>query len=517
MQYPTIYQITYTLVMQTVPVYHTEQIRQIENHFFALEPKPQLMELAGKTIANITVKVAPEQAQSILVIAGPGNNGGDAYVAARHLKSANFHVSLVEPIKPLQSSSEKEDAVKKWKAIGGVTKSTTKYEKSFDIVIDGLFGIGLNRTLPTEISKYIQSINEQESTVISIDIPSGLNANTGAVMGSCVRADHTVTFLGYKVGLHTGQGPDCSGIIHFSDLNMGNHPPVDNHGYLIGNDVLRNVLVPRDKSSHKGTHGQLAVIGGSKGMIGAALLTGRAGLRLGAGRVFIGLLDSDSRTPAADWGQPELMFRDATELVALEKITCFAIGPGLGTNNSAYKVLGQVIAKPAPIILDADALNIVAQQPTLTEQIEKRINPTIMTPHPGEASRLLGISIAEIQANRIQIALDLASKFNAEVVLKGVGSVCAFQDGNWFVNTSGNPGMASAGMGDALTGIIGAFVSQGAYTHTAMLAGVHLHGLAADQLLHDDCGPIGMTASETIDSSRIVFNRFQNKNITSFI
>ena len=503
--------------MQTAPVYHTEQIRQIEDHFFALEPKPLLMELAGKTIADITIKVAPEQTQSILVIAGPGNNGGDAYVAARHLKSANFHVSIVEPIKPHQSSPEKEDAIKRWKRIGGVTRSTMKSEKSFDIVIDGLFGIGLNRTLPTEISEYIQSINKQESTVISIDIPSGLNANTGAVMGSCVKADHTVTFLGYKVGLHTGQGPDCSGIVHFSDLNMGNHPPIDNHGYLIGNDVLRNVLVPRDRSSHKGTNGQLAVIGGSKGMIGAALLTGRAGLKLGAGRVFIGLLDSDSNVPAADWGQPELMLRDAMELVALEKITCFAIGPGLGTNDTAIKALEQVITNPAPIILDADALNIVAQEPTLAEQIKKRTNPTIMTPHPGEASRLLGISTTQIQANRIQIALDLASKFNAEVVLKGVGSVCAFPDGNWSINTTGNPGMASAGMGDVLTGIIGAFVSQGAYTHAAILAGVHLHGLAADQLSHDDCGPIGMTASETIDRSRIVFNRFQNENVTSFI
>ncbi len=138
-----------------------------------------------------------------------------------------------------------------------------------------------------------------------------------------------------------------------------------------------------------------------------------------------------------------------------------------------------------------------------------------MTPHPGEASRLLGISIGEIQANRIQTALDLASKFNAQVVIKGVGSVCASPDGKWFINTTGNPGMASAGMGDVLTGIIGAFLSQGADAHAAMLAGVHLHGLSADKLLHDNCGPIGMTASETIESSRIVFNRARNENITS--
>lgn len=206
-------------------------------------------------------------------------------------------------------------------------------------------------------------------------------------------------------------------------------------------------------------------------MVGAALLSGRAALKLGAGRVFIGFLETNSDKPTIDWGQPELMLWDAMSLVSMGNITCIAIGPGLGNSDEAYKVLEEALVQPVPILLDADALNIIAEQPTLLGQIDKRNIPTIMTPHPGEASRLLGCSIEEIQTNRVQAALDISIKFNAEVVLKGVGSVCAFPEGNWFINTTGNPGMASAGMGDVLTGIIAALVTQGAYTRSSSLRG----------------------------------------------
>jgi hydroxyethylthiazole kinase-like uncharacterized protein yjeF len=503
--------------MNTTPVYYTEHIRQIEEYLLSLKPQPQLMELAGKTIADLTASVATDQTRSILVIAGPGNNGGDAYVAARHLKEGNFNVTVMEPIKPTSVSPEKENAIRKWVEIGGTTQNTISDEQPYDVVIDGLFGIGLTRTVSGLISKLIERVNEQGSKVISIDIPSGLSACTGDIMGSCIKADHTVTFLGYKVGLHTGQGPDYSGTVHFSDLTMSHHPRIENHGYLIGEDVVKDVLAPREKSSHKGTHGQLAIIGGSKGMVGAALLCGRAAIKLGAGRVFIGFLEANSDTPSIDWGQPELMLRDAKNLVSMGTMTCFVVGPGLGTSENAYNVLEQVLAQPVPILLDADALTIIAEQPALLGQIDNRSNPTIMTPHPGEASRLLGCSIEDIQTNRVQAALDISGKFNAEVILKGVGSICAFPEGNWFINTTGNPGMASAGMGDVLAGIIAAFVAQGAYTHAAILAGVHLHGLAADELVHNGSGPIGMTASETIESSRSVFNELQNKEHISLV
>ena len=179
--------------------YHTEHIRQIEEYLLSLEPQPQLMELAGKTIADITVKVATDQTRSILVIAGPGNNGGDAYVAARHLKESNFNVTVVEPIKQDSGSPEKKNAIIKWKEIGGTTENIINDDQSYDVVIDGLFGIGLKRAISGAISKLIQRINNQRSKVISIDIPSGLNASTGDIMGSCIKADHTVTFLGLSL------------------------------------------------------------------------------------------------------------------------------------------------------------------------------------------------------------------------------------------------------------------------------------------------------------------------------
>ena len=512
---PTINQIAYTEPMHKVPVYQTEQIRQIEEYLFSLNPKPNLMESAGKTVADLAIQVAPTHARSALVIVGPGNNGGDGYVTARHLKHANFRVSVLAPLNKNQSSPDAVSALEKWESAGGTIQSTLSNEDSYDLIIDGLFGIGLKRNLSSELEELVKHINRLPATIISIDIPSGLSADTGNVMGCCIRAHHTVTFLGYKVGLHTGLGPDYSGTIHFSDLNMGPVPPPDNHGYLIGNEVLNNVLTPRAKSSHKGTHGQLVIIGGSEGLVGAAVLSGRAAIKLGAGRVLMGFVDAAS--PSIDWMQPEIMMRKASEVIQLDSTTCIAIGPGLCVSNIAYDILTKILALPIPIVLDADALNLIAQHPALVTLTNNRDNSTVLTPHPGEAARLLDCSVREIQANRVQAALTLASKFNAEVVLKGVGSVCAFPDGNWFINTTGNPGMASAGMGDVLTGIIGAFVAQGAYSHTALLAAVHLQGLAADQLSNDGCGPIGMTASETIDAARIIFNKQRNANVTPLV
>ncbi|MEJ6649847.1 MAG: NAD(P)H-hydrate dehydratase [Burkholderiales bacterium] len=504
-EYPAINQIAYTKMMHMVPVYQTEQIRQIEEHIFSLDPKPDLMELAGKTVAELAIQVTPNHARTVLVIVGPGNNGGDGYVTARHLKNANFHVSILAPLDTRQNSPEAISALNKWKLTGGTIQDEINNRDSFDIVIDGLFGIGLTRNLTGKLEELISYINGLQATIISIDIPSGLNPDTGNIMGCCIKAHHTVTFLGYKVGLHTGLGPDYSGTIHFSDLNMGRIISPDNRGYLIGNDVLDNVLTPRAKSSHKGTHGQLVIIGGSAGLVGAAILSGRAAIKLGAGRVLIGFVGT--ALPAIDWMQPELMMRNASDVIQLDNTTCIAIGPGLGIDNIAYDMLSKVLHLPVPIVLDADALNLIAKHPALAALVNSRCDPTVLTPHPGEASRLLNCSIMEIQADRLQVALALASKFNAEVVLKGVGSVCAFPDGNWFINTTGNAGMASAGMGDVLTGIIGALIAQGAYSHTALLAAVHLHGLAADQLLGDRCGPIGMTASETIDAARIILNK----------
>jgi len=239
-------------------------------------------------------------------------------------------------------------------------------------------------------------------------------------------------------------------------------------------------------------------------MVGAALLAGRAALKLGAGRVLVGLLGEG---PPVDLVQPDLMLRSVEELLEREGVGAAVIGPGLGQTDAALHALSKALKSDAPIVVDADALNIVATSKALKTTLRQRAQATLLTPHPAEAGRLLGLDTATVQEDRIASARDLASEYNAAVVLKGCGSICAFPEGTWCVNTSGNPAMASAGMGDVLSGILGALLAQGAAAHAALLAGVHAHGLAADELVSNGIGPVGLTASETIDATRSVWNR----------
>ena len=314
----------------------------------------------------------------------------------------------------------------------------------------------------------------------------------------------TVTFLGLKAGLHTLDGPDHAGEIHLEALDIENPPLPDGHGYLIGDEVVAATLAPRPLNSHKGRFGDVVIIGGASGMVGAALLAGRAALKLGAGRVLVGMLGEG---PAVDFAQPDLMLRSVEELLDRQNIGAAVIGPGLGQSDAALHALSKAIRIDAPIVLDADALNIIATSKALKTSLQQRDQPTLLTPHPAEAGRLLGLETATVQEDRIAIALDLAVEFNAAVVLKGCGSICAFAEGTWCINTSGNPAMASAGMGDVLSGILGALLAQGAAPHSALLAGVYVHGSAADELVASGIGPVGLTASETVDAARKVWNR----------
>jgi hydroxyethylthiazole kinase-like uncharacterized protein yjeF len=239
-------------------------------------------------------------------------------------------------------------------------------------------------------------------------------------------------------------------------------------------------------------------------MAGAALLAGRAALKLGTGRVYVGLLARDA--PLYDAGQPELMLRRVDEILKLGAVGCLAVGPGLGQLPEAYEALDAALDSDAPLVIDADALNLIAYHPALQERLRARGGRDVLTPHPAEAARLLGVSTRQVQEDRVGSALGVAAKFNCAMVLKGAGSVCAVADGHWFMNTSGNPGMASAGMGDVLTGIVAALIAQGASVQSALLAGVYLHGAAADRLVAAGVGPIGLMAGETIDAARALVN-----------
>jgi hydroxyethylthiazole kinase-like uncharacterized protein yjeF len=319
-----------------------------------------------------------------------------------------------------------------------------------------------------------------------------------------VIADHTATFIAIKPGLLTGDGPDYCGQLHVCDLGIDAVAIQPAHGAVIGNQILHAALPARRANSHKGDYGSVGIIGGAPGMLGAALLAGRAALHLGAGRVYVGLLDTHA--PRVDPLQPELMLRAVQDIPSIPNLNCLAIGPGLGTADEAHECLRVALAGRLPVVLDADALNLIAADTTLQKQLRAAQKPVVLTPHPAEAARLLNEKTADVQADRVAAAIELAQRFHSHVVVKGAGSVCALPDGHWYINSNGNPGMASAGVGDVLTGMIAAMIAQGASAQTALLAAVHLHGAAGDALVSAGNGPVGLTAGELILEARRLVN-----------
>ncbi len=276
-------------------------------------------------------------------------------------------------------------------------------------------------------------------------------------------------------------------------------------GSLLDRSVAR-ALPRRPYNCHKGLTGSVGILGGADGMVGAALLAGRAALKCGAGRVYLGLLAEQA--PAVDFAQPELMLGAPETLLAHPALNCLAVGPGLGRSAYAATLLERMLPADIPLLLDADALNLVAASPALQTLLKNRPTPALLTPHPAEAARLLACNTSEVQNDRIAAALALSVRFNCLVALKGVGSLCATPDGRWFVNPTGNPGMSSAGMGDVLSGIVAALLAQRVAPLEALLLAIYLHGAAADALVKQGSGPLGLTASEVGDMARTLLNRW---------
>jgi hydroxyethylthiazole kinase-like uncharacterized protein yjeF len=454
------------------PVYLTDDIRRIEK---AAGDAP-LMERAGAAAAALAASLVPDSGKDVLVLAGPGNNGGDARIVARILKEKFYRVTVA-------SGPEDVPADLRW-----------------SLVVDGLFGIGLARPIEGAFARLVDCANAQRCPVLALDMPSGLESDTGRVLGRAVRATHTITFLGLKPGLLTLDGPDHCGELAVADLGVAD--PGAPKGWVAEPALFSRVLKPRSRNFHKGMAGSLGIIGGSPGMGGAATLAGRAALRLGAGRVYVGTLDE---TAHVDAGAPELMFRHADEVLGLD-LQAVVVGPGLGLGERAETLLGAVLASELPCVLDADALNLIAGNADLRKACARRSADTLLTPHPAEAARLLAETTAQVQADRLKAARVLSANLNAHVVLKGNGSVLIARDGHWFINTSGNPGMASAGMGDVLAGFLGALLAQKYSGETALVLGTHLHGCAADACVRDGAGPVGLTAGELLDPARRLWN-----------
>jgi hydroxyethylthiazole kinase-like uncharacterized protein yjeF len=454
------------------PVFLSADIRRIEQSNASLP----LMERAGAAAAELAATLLPDTGKDVLVLAGPGNNGGDAKVVARILQEKFFRITVVTTSDPIPAGK-------------------------FHLLVDGLFGIGLARPVEGAYVKLVEFANAQSCPVLALDIPSGLHSDTGQVLGCAIRATHTITFIGLKPGLLTLDGPDHCGTVTVADLNVEPKPETTARGWIAEPALFSGILKPRPRNFHKGMAGSVAVIGGAAGMAGAALLAGRAALKLGAGRVYAGLLDPQALDPVT----PELMLRHPDDALGLD-LEAIVIGPGLGRSDRAETLLGAVLASELPCVLDADALNLIADNEDLRKACARRSAETLLTPHPAEAGRLLAETTANVQADRLKAARALSANLNAHVVLKGNGSILAARDGHWFINTSGNPGMASAGMGDVLSGFLGALLAQGYSGETALVLGTHLHGCAADDLARTGAGPVGLTASELIDPARRIWN-----------
>ncbi|MCU0869385.1 MAG: NAD(P)H-hydrate dehydratase [Burkholderiales bacterium] len=485
----------------------TSAIRAVEAAAFATDPAPRLMARAGAAAAAIAVEMLGDHpAPHVLVLAGPGNNGGDAWVVARTLRERWIDTTVVFTGDPERLPADARAALAAWTAAGGTwSPGLSPHAARPALVVDGLFGIGLRRPLDAAHAALVAHAHASGAPVLALDVPSGLDADTGQPVGDAVmRATRTATFIAHKPGLLMAHGPDHAGQVQVCDLGLGPLIATVPAGRVLDAATIAATLAPRPRASHKGSHGDVRVVGGGAGMGGAALLAGRAALLAGAGRVFVHRLDPAA--PPFDPVTPELMLRDATLPDAPPTRTVLVVGCGYGTHADAVARLPALLATPVPLVLDADALNLIAARPDQADAVAARAAPTVVTPHPAEAARLLGTDTAHVQRDRLGAARTLAARLRATVLLKGVGTVIATTGGEWAINPTGNPGLAAAGMGDVLAGAIGALMAQGVPAPRAAEAGAWWHGAAADRLVARGIGPVGLTASEVALELRAAIN-----------
>lgn len=486
-------------------LYTVAQLRDIERAAYAgLEPGA-LMRRAGEAAAQFALELLGNRRDlPVLLLAGPGNNGGDALETAAILADAGIDATVLHLPGQRETSMEAASAHERARegTVGFIDMLPPDAE--WGLVVDGLFGIGLARPLEGEYRALVASLDTLRCPVLALDVPSGLDADTGAVIGPdgiAVRATHTITFLGNKPGLHTGDGRDYAGQVRVATLDVAPECLPAPAARLGSADVFGRHLAPRRQNTHKGSFGDVAVIGGAHGMAGAPVLAARGALYAGAGRSFVAMLDPG---PGYDSVQPEIMFRPADDF-AFERRT-LVIGPGMGGSAGAMRLLAKALDSDSPLVIDADAINLIGASPDLLGRLAGRTAPAVLTPHPLEAARLLGMTAAVIQADRLEAAREMALRTRATVILKGSGSVIARADGAILVNPTGNAGLATAGSGDVLAGICGALLAQGWPAWEAAAGAVWIHGAAADLLVAHGVGPIGLTAGELPAAARAVLN-----------
>ena len=460
-----------------------------------------LMTRAGQAALEAAREVFPH-AGRWQVVCGSGNNGGDGYVVARLAAEQGLSVSVVALSPPENLRGDAAKAFSDYAAQGGaVVAFDGALDEDADLIMDGLLGSGLQRDVEGLYAEAVDAMNGHRAPVVALDIPSGLHGDSGKVLGTAVSADLTVTFVGLKSGLFLGSGPELTGEIRFAGLEIPDDCRIGQRATLrrLDEDHVRRALPLRPRSSHKGDFGHVLVIGGGPGMPGAVRLCGEAALRTGAGLVSIAT--HPEHAGLISTGRPELMCHpvDSVEEMGplFEKATVVAIGPGLGGSDWSRAMFEAALATNLPAVIDADALNLLAGK-------AQRRNDWVLTPHPGEASRLLGTATKDVQADRVSAARKLQSRYGGVAVLKGAGTlVCGSGDVPW-ICTAGNPGMATAGMGDVLTGIIAALLAQGLDMELAAGTGVQIHASAGDLAAID--GERGLIASDLLAEIRACVN-----------
>ncbi|MGI2259155.1 NAD(P)H-hydrate dehydratase [Shewanella sp. GXUN23E] len=460
----------------------------------------QLVERAAHCAA--TTLSALCSLDKVLLLAGSGNNGSDALLMASLLTRRNIDC-LVLRVQANRYSDEHlavMDMLSKTQVrVDELNESTlTKALGEYDIVVDGLLGSGIQGIPRKDMMTYIDMVNRAGRFVFSLDIPSGIDADTGRIVGRAIAADATLCLGAVKRGLLTCDARDCCGQLYFGDIGLAPFLP-DAAAVSCDLNLLTEKLPPRRRNSHKGSHGKVCVVGGDRGMVGAVRLASEACLRAGAGLVCV--ISRQEHLPLVCASRPELMFHgcELVDMEAYHKLgwaDVLVVGPGLGTDDWGYNLMKAVALANKPILLDADGLNLLASEADYSDM-------RVITPHPAEAARLLDCSTAEVQNDRFAAAQKLQQIYGGVVVLKGAGTI--IYDGNTLcVAPVGNPGLASGGCGDVLSGIIGALMAQGLDLMSAAVAGVIIHGGAAD--LAAASGERGMLATDLMTGIRKLVN-----------
>jgi len=485
-------------------LYTAAQTRELDHIAFQQHgiTAATLMERAGAAALSTITTYWP-QAQRIQIICGTGNNGGDGFELARQAVKAELHVVVYLIGDKNNFTTDTAAAYEAFIETGKEVQSFhTDTLHSADIIVDAMFGTGLNREIIGVAQTAIEEINSLPTPVLALDIPSGIHADTGVALGAAVKASMTINFIGLNQGLFTGEAPDYCGDICFDSLQVSSaiYNEIAPVARRISLERDAEKLAPRKRTGHKGLYGHLLIIGGDHGMPGAARLAAEAGARVGSGLTSIAT--RSEHAPSLNITRPELMCYDVESVQDLQPLikrcNAITIGPGLGQADWGQALFKHAIETNLPLVVDADALNLLSLNPLHHEH-------WILTPHPGEASRLLNCSSEEVQADRFAAVAALQQQYGGIAILKGAGTLISNGQAPTGLSTFGNPGMGSGGMGDVLAGTIGGLLAQGLTPMDAACLGVTLHGMAADKAATED-GERGLLASDLMPHLRKLAN-----------